>query len=142
MAVVTPTTTRQIALYEDTCDIWKPDALSFVSVNTGEPSDTTYSRIAQSQPCYYFTKTETAAPEVIGRYPSDIIYTLDILKLPAGVDIDDTYIVKLTTTGHDLINTFWIVIGEAQRRINRTRRHPAFAQVYLKRLPKAPPGVS
>lgn len=142
MAIITPTTIRQTLLYEDTSDIWKPDTLTFVSPNTGEPVDKTYTRIAQGQPCYYFTKTETATPDVVGRFPADIIYTLDILKMPAGVDIDDTYIVKLTTTGHDLINTFWVVIGEAQRRITRTRRQPASAQVYLKRLPKAPPGVS
>ena len=142
MPVVVPTTIRQTLLYEDTCDIWKPDTLAFVSTTTGEPRDKTYTRIAQGQSCYYFTKTETAHAEVIGRYPADIIWTLDILKMPNGVDIDDTYIVKLTTTAHDLINTFWTVIGEAQRRISRTRRQPAFAQVYLKRLIKAPPGVT
>lgn len=142
MPVVQPTTPRQIAIYEDTCDIWKPDTLAFVSNLTGEPVDTTYTRIAQGQPCYYFTKTETAAPEVVGRYPADIIFTLDICKFPSGVDIDDVYVLKLTTTDHPLINTFWRVIGEAQRRMARQGRKPDFAQVYLKRLAKAPPGVS
>lgn len=142
MPTIEPTTTRQILLYQDTCDIWKPNALSFVNVNTGEPAEKVYARIAQGQKCYFYTKTETAEREVVGRYPADIIYTLDICKFPSAVDIDDTYVLKLTTTGHPLLNTFWIVIGDAQRRMSRTRRKPDFAQVYLKKLPVAPPGVS
>lgn len=143
MPVVEPTTGRQSLFYEDTCNIWKPDALTYVDDDTGEPNDTTYTLLATAQKCYYFTKTETAQPTEIGRFPADIIFTLDIIKFPYAVVIDDGYVLKLTTIAHtQLLNTFWRVIGEAQRRVGRSRRTPDFAQVYIKRLPSAPSGVS
>jgi hypothetical protein len=142
MAAVEPTTVRQIALYEDTCDIWQPAALTYVSSTTGEPNDTTYTKIASSQKCYFFTKTETAEPEVIGRMGRDIIFTLDWLKMPSACVIDDTCVVKLTTVGHPHVNTFWRVEGDVQKRMSRSRRKPDFTLVYVKRLPAAPSGVT
>lgn len=141
MAAVEPTTARQLALYEDTCDIWKPNAITFTGAN-GEPNDTSYTKVATSQKCFFFTKTEVASPESIGRMGQDIIFTLDWVKFPSATEVDDTYILKVTTADHPLINTFWRVEGEAQRRPSRARRKADFALVYTKKLPQAPSGVS
>ncbi|MBA3767791.1 MAG: hypothetical protein H0W99_12550 [Acidobacteria bacterium] len=140
MAAVEPTTPRQRLLYADTCNIWQANAPEIAV--TGKPADRTYTSIATAQKCYLFTKSEIAAAEVPGRMGSDNLFTIDELHLPEAAVIDTDYVIKITTAGSPLLNTFWRVEGDPQVRTARTRRKVALKMVYLKRLPSAPAGVS
>lgn len=134
MPAVEPTQAYQKILHRDVCNIWEPDALEFEA--DGEPHITTFTLIATGQKCRFYTRPSTSSPKPFGRYEDDMIFTLDVVRFPAGVVIDDGYVLKFTSAG-DNLNTFWIVMGEptSRRRLN-------LRQVYVKRLPSAPAGVS
>jgi hypothetical protein len=140
MPAVEPTTHRQKRLYEDTCDIWAVDALTYA--DDIEPDEGDYTRIAEGQKFYLFTKSEVAAPAVPGRFPQDNIFTFDEAHFPHGVTVEQDYILKVTTANSPLVGTFWRVMGDAQVRTARTRRKPNLKAVYVKRERSAPPGVS
>ena len=137
---IEPTTGRQRRLYEDTCNIWARDAAAFTDGK--ERNDESFTLLYTSQKFYLFTKSEIAAPHIPGRMGADNIFTLDEAHFPEGVTIDQGYVIKVTTPGHPLLNTYWRVMGDPQVKTARTRRKPALKAVYVKRLPAAPNGVS
>ena len=140
MAAVEPTTARQKILYTDTCDIWQPDTPSVTG--TAEPIDTTYTKIASSQKCYYFTTPNVNTARPFGRYREFYLQTADIVHFPQGTTIGDNYIIKFTTSGSDMIDTFWRVQGDSRDRGTTSRRKAAVRECFLRQMREAPAGVS
>lgn len=133
MAAVAPIG-YQVILHTQECNIWQMNAPSLAV--DGEPSDKTYTLQTTGQKCRFYTRPSVSAPQIFGRMEEDNIFTLDMVRFPAGVIVDDGYVLKFTSAG-DIQNSFWEVMGEAT-----SRSLLQFRQVYVRRLPAAPYGVS
>lgn len=132
---------RQIKLYVDRVSIWKPDNVTTSGANkkaldTAYPATATYTNVA----CYHFSKTEVAQPTFPGRSNQDMIFTLDEFHFDAAQDVDDQYVLKLTTSGHPELGAYYIVMGGPKSRPARTRRNVNYRIVYARRT-LAQPGM-
>lgn len=121
---------RQERLYEDTCSIYRPRSLrkDVNSTLTGASAIYEETPIATEVPCLLIMKSDVteALKAPIGRFPDDMIFTLDHWHFTEAQDVRVNDVIKLTTPGRADINTYWVItsIGKfspmrARRRANR-----------------------
>src|SRR5476651_1115027 len=98
--------------FRHTCDLWKPNALTFKHPGTSKAAaDPVYSLASRGQKCLFVATPETDVPTLAARSKEVNIFTLDKFLFPVGVIVLDTWIIKLTSPNVDDNGRFWIVQG-------------------------------
>lgn len=92
--------------------------------------------------CRYGGTSNFDLPNPQGRTFETNIMTSDKWMFPAGQDIDDNYLIKLTTPGHPYTGTFWTVEGVPQTRFGVSGRNQAKSKMIYARITPPPAGVS
>lgn len=125
---------RQLALYVNTVDIWRPS----VTVNAvdGTPGARAWTKIASAVQCYFeFTPSQFAEAGGI-LVEEDNIFTLDVVHFEASTDVKAADVLKITA-GPGSVG-FWVLWGNAEYKARLANK----LSIRGKKLEKAPTGVS
>ena len=123
---------RQLKLYIDTVDIYRP--ISFNMLEFGDieeltiPTTPTYTDVE----CYRETKQEFGAPQPIGRSDKDILFTIDEFHFDVTQDLRTNDVLYFTTAGHPDYQQWFQVTGDTRVKTWRAEKH----SVVVKRITK------
>ncbi len=123
--------TRQRLLFANRVSIYRKSR----EATTG---DYVWTSILTGLYCYLFTtENYDVLREGLGLMKQSNIFTSDVLKCEASVDLDDTDIVYVTEPARGGDEICFMVQGKPKVRNTTARRRPNFMQVYL--VPTDPP---
>jgi hypothetical protein len=85
-------------------------------------------------PCLWLSQPENNQySHPVGRSEQDNLLTLDVFHFEVGTDLEDGDFLKLTTSGHPAVNSYFQVQGTGRERISRGNRKGNYMRVYAKR---------
>lgn len=132
-------TQRQIALYTDLFDLYKPNNLQGLPFNDVEdisyPSTPTYSNVS----CYHHTKDKIGKGKFFGNVPiGDTVSLMDTISFDCAQEVGNSWVLQKKTTGDPEINQWYIVTQDPD--INNF--HANKQRVYIRKLSSKPPDVA
>lgn len=128
---------RQRAVYRDTCSIYKPTNSSGTS-SIGAVREPLYELVATGVVFKYDPNRETSMMTPMGRIQHGSIAELELAYFDEEQELKDQYCIKLTTTGHPLINHWFTVIGEPEFRPSQGRRVSNYLHAWIRSRVVAP----
>jgi hypothetical protein len=136
-------TTRQTRLYNDVVDVYRRTALAVTGLMEVEDLEYDDTPILTDVQCLWASAPEDNRPESpLGRSEADLMDTLDRFHFEASVDLQDTDILEVKTTGHPEIGARFQIRGFGRRRITRGLRSGNYLAVFAKRIKGVPAGLS
>ena len=108
---------RQTVLYQDLCDLWRPERPMTAAGVSGEP---VYRRVATGIPCFLDRHPSASQLERFGRIEQDDLFTRDIWNFAEDQEVADAWCIvcKSVRPGTTIPNgdwgRAWMTAGDSQ----------------------------